>query len=71
MALGKSTNNMEITKCLSRKLSRWKVISYINERARVSEGQKAAGYRKKVWEFLAKGVGFLGKVVEFWRCGVR
>ena len=47
------------------------VIKYINERARVRDGPKAAGYRKKVWEFLAKGVGFLGKVVEFWRCGVR
>ena len=47
------------------------VISYINERARVDEGRKAARCRKKVWEFLAKGVGFLGKVVEFWRCGVR
>ena len=47
------------------------MISYINERARVSEGQKVEGCREKVWEFLAKGVGFLGKVVEFWRCGVR
>ena len=71
MLLGKSTNNMEITKCLSRKLSRRKVISYINERARVNEGQKVEGCREKVWEFLAKVVGFLGKVVEFWRCGVR
>ena len=71
MPLGKSTNNMEITKCLSRKLSRRKAISYMNDRARVNERQKVVGCREKVWEFLVKGVGFLGKGVEFWRCGVR
>ena len=42
----------------------------MNARAYV-KSRKRPGIGKKVWKFLAKGVDFLGKVVEFWRCGVR